>query len=73
MPWSRYVQRIEPAALQVGVLRHGMTGIYCWAAESVRRLGAEPKDVERYIGLALRTDQASARAHRLRATQPGNA
>jgi glycosyltransferase len=66
---ERYVRRIEPAALQAGVLRHGITGIYCWAAETLRRLGAEPKEVERYIGLALGTDPASARAHRLRAAQ----
>jgi glycosyltransferase len=70
---ERYVQRIEPAALQAGVLRHGITGIYCWAAESLRRLGGEPKDVERYIDLALRTEPTSERAHRLRAARTGTA
>ena len=70
---ERYVERLEPATLQVSVLRHGITGIYCWAAESLRRLGAEPKDVESYIDLALRTEQTSERAHRLRATPAGTA
>jgi hypothetical protein len=68
---ERYVQRIEPAALQAAVLRHGITGIYCWAGEMLRRLGAEPKDVEKYISLALETEPASERALRLRAAQAG--
>lgn len=70
---ERYVQRIEPAALQVAVLRHGITGIYCWTAESLRRLGAEPTEVERYIALALATKPTSERARQLRATQPWSA
>jgi hypothetical protein len=63
----QYLQRTDAGALHVGLLRHGITGIYCWAAESLERLGASRGDVDRYVDLALRTDPTSVRALRLRA------
>jgi hypothetical protein len=61
-----YLERNDPGALHVGLLRYGITGIYCWAAESLERLGASRREVDRYVELALRTDPTSVRAHRLR-------
>jgi glycosyltransferase len=67
---EQYLRRHDLGALGLGVLRHGIAGIYCWAAESLERLGASGADIERYVDLARQTDPASERAGRVLSRAP---
>lgn len=59
---DNYLHRQVHGSLRAALLRYGTAGIYCWAAESVRRLGASARDIETFVSLALRADPNSARA-----------
>ncbi len=61
-----YVSRIVEGQLATASLRLGIVGIYCWAAESLQRLGASRSSVEKFIDLALQADATSSRAKFIR-------
>ena len=61
-----YVSRIVERQLATASLRLGIVGIYCWAAESLQRLGASRSSVGKFIDLALQADATSSRAKFIR-------
>lgn len=65
---ERYVRGIAHPSLATALLRTGIAGIYCWAAESLQRLGASRLEILKFIDLALQADPASARAKSIQAT-----
>jgi glycosyltransferase involved in cell wall biosynthesis len=64
---KNYVERLSLDAFKVPLLRYGLEGIYCWAAESALRLGASQVEVEKYLDLAFQAQPASVRAKSIRA------
>jgi glycosyltransferase involved in cell wall biosynthesis len=63
-----HVNKIVERQLATALLRLGIVGIYCWAAESLQRLGANRSSIEKFIDLALQVDATSSRATFIRGT-----